>query len=64
MIYEKKNTLNKEVCKDMISWYENKLIAGEVGINCANVSNEIRKDVSITACHKFCLLYTSDAADE
>ena len=59
MIYEKKNTLNKEVCKDMISWYENKLIAGEVGINCANVSNEIRKDVSIT-----CLLYTSDAADE
>ena len=53
MIYEKKNTLNREVCNDMISWYENKLIAGEVGINCANVSNEIRKDVSITACHKF-----------
>ena len=53
MIYEEKNTLSKEVCNDMISWYENKLIAGEVGINYANVSNEIRKDVSITACHKF-----------
>ena len=25
MIYEKKNTLNKEVCNDMISWFENKI---------------------------------------
>lgn len=53
MIYEEKNTLDKEVCNDMISWYENKLISGEVGINYANVSNKIRKDVSITACHNF-----------
>ena len=53
MIYEEKNTLDKEVCNDMISWYENKLISGEVGNNYANVSDKIRKDVSITACHNF-----------
>lgn len=53
MIYEEKNSLSKEVCNDMISWFDNKLISGKVGINYVNVSDEIRKDESITSCHNF-----------
>ena len=46
MIYEEKNSLSKEVCNDMISWFDNKLISGKVGINYVNVSDEIRKTIS------------------
>ena len=53
MIYEKKNTLNKEVCNDMISWFDNKIISGDYGYNYMNVSNEERKDASICNCDKF-----------
>ena len=41
MIYEEKNSLSKEVCNDMISWFDNKLISGKVGINYVNASDEI-----------------------
>ena len=37
MIYEEKNTLSKEICDDMISWYENKITRGE---NVDIISNE------------------------
>ena len=53
MIYEEKNSLSKEVCNDMISWFDNKLISGKVGINYVNASDEIRKDESITSCNNF-----------
>ena len=53
MIYEEKNTLDKEFCNDMISWFENKIISGKVGINYANVSNESRQDSSISNCDQF-----------
>jgi len=53
MIYEEKNTLSKEVCNDMISWFENKITSGDYGHNYMNVSNEIRDDVSIANCNKF-----------
>ena len=33
MIYEKKNTLDKEVCDGMISWYENKVSNGNTEKN-------------------------------
>ena len=33
MIYEEKNTLSKEVCNDMISWFENKITSGDYGHN-------------------------------
>ena len=40
MIYEEKNTLSKEVCNDMISWFDNKITSGDYGHNYMNVSNE------------------------
>jgi hypothetical protein len=53
MIYEEKNTLDKEFCNDMISWFENKVISGETGDSFANVSNEFRNDSSISSCNGF-----------
>ena len=35
MIYEEKNTLDKEVCNDMISWFDNKTLYGDTGMNYA-----------------------------
>ena len=53
MIYEKKNTLSKEICNDMISWYENKILNGDAEGHYANVSNEVRIDASISDCQMF-----------
>ena len=53
MIYEEKNTLDKEFCNDMISWFENKIISGKTGDSFANVSNEFRNDSSISGCNGF-----------
>ena len=53
MIYEEKYALSKEICDDMISWFENKVISGETGDSFANVSNEFRNDSSISSCNGF-----------
>ena len=53
MIYEEKNTLSKEVCNDMISWFENKVSTGSAGKNYANISKFGRKDSSISLCQEF-----------
>jgi len=53
MIYEEKNTLSKEICDDMISWYENKILNGNAEGHYANVSNEVRTDASISDCQLF-----------
>ena len=53
MIYEEKNTLSKEVCNDMISWFDNKITSGDYGHNYMNVSNEVREDTSISNCDQF-----------
>ena len=47
MIYEKKNTLDKEVCNGMISWYENKVSDNNAEGFYSNVSNKNRIDESI-----------------
>ena len=56
MIYEEKNTLSKEVCNDMISWFDNKITSGDYGHNYMNVSNEVREDTSISNCTSLVLL--------
>ena len=53
MIYEKKNTLDKEVCDGMISWYENKVSTGNTEKNYTNTSKFGRKDSSISLCQQF-----------
>tara|TARA_B100000282_G_scaffold263058_1_gene212854 strand:- start:151 stop:735 length:585 start_codon:yes stop_codon:yes gene_type:complete len=53
MIYEKKNTLDKEVCDGMISWYENKVSTGNTKKNYTNTSKFGRKDSSISLCQQF-----------
>ena len=53
MIYEKKNTLDKEVCNGMISWYENKVSTGSTEKNYTNTSKFGRKDSSISLCQQF-----------
>jgi len=53
MIYEKKNTLDKEVCDGMISWYENKVSTSNTEKNYTNTSKFGRKDSSISLCQQF-----------
>ena len=53
MIYEKKNTLDKEVCDGMISWYENKVSDNNAEGFYSNVSNKNRIDESINDCRVF-----------
>ena len=53
MIYEKKNTLDKEVCDGMISWYENKVSTGNTKKNYTNTFKFGRKDSSISLCQQF-----------
>ena len=53
MIYEKKNTLDKEVCNGMISWYENKVSDNNAEGFYSNVSNKNRIDESINDCRVF-----------
>ena len=45
MIYEEKNTLSKEVCNDMISWFDNKMLYGDTGMNYSRVDVQGRKEI-------------------
>ena len=53
MIYEEKNTLSKEVCNDMISWFDNKMLYGDTGMNYSRVDVQGRKDISLSECQQF-----------
>ena len=53
MIYEEKNTLSKEVCNDMISWFDNKTLYGDTGMNYSRVDVQGRKDISLSECQQF-----------
>ena len=53
MIYEEKNALSEEICNDMISWFDNKVLYGNTGMNYSRVSNEGRKDISLSECQQF-----------
>lgn len=53
MIYEEKNALSEEICNDMISWFDNKVLYGNTGMNYSRVSTEGRKDISLSECQQF-----------
>ena len=53
MIYEEKNTLSKEICNDMISWFDNKMLYGDTGMNYSRVDVQGRKDISLSECQQF-----------
>ena len=46
MIYEEKNALSEEICNDMISWFDNKMLYGDTGMNYSRVDVQGRKDIS------------------
>ena len=53
MIYEEKNALSKEICNDMISWFDNKMLYGDTGMNYSRVDVQGRKDISLSECQQF-----------
>ena len=53
MIYEEKNALSEETCNDMISWFDNKTLYGDTGMNYAKVDVQGRKDISLSECQQF-----------
>ena len=53
MIYEEKYALSKEICDDMISWFDNKILHGNTGVNYSKTSIEGRKDSSLSLCQQF-----------
>ena len=53
MIYEEKNALSEEICNDMISWFDNKTLYGDTGMNYAKVDVQGRKDISLSECQQF-----------
>ena len=53
MIYEEKNALSKEICNDMISWFDNKILYGDTGMNYSRVDVQGRKDISLSECQQF-----------
>ena len=44
MIYEEKYALSKEICDDMISWFDNKILYGNTGVN-YSIGRGIPKDL-------------------
>ena len=53
MIYEEKNALSEEICNDMISWFDNKTLYGDTGMNYSRVDVQGRKDISLSECQQF-----------
>ena len=53
MIYEEKNALSEETCNDMISWFDNKTLYGDTGMNYVKVDVQGRKDISLSECQQF-----------
>ena len=53
MIYEEKNALSEEICNDMISWFDNKMLYGDTGMNYSRVDVQGRKDISLSECQQF-----------
>jgi len=53
MIYEEKNALSEETCNDMISWFDNKMLYGDTGMNYSRVDVQGRKDISLSECQQF-----------
>ena len=53
MIYEEKNALSEETCNDMISWFDNKTLYGDTGMNYSRVDIQGRKDISLSECQQF-----------
>ncbi len=53
MIYEEKNALSEEICNDMISWFDNKVLYGNTGMNYSRVDIQGRKDISLSECQQF-----------
>ena len=53
MIYEEKNALSEEICNDMISWFDNKMLYGDTGMNYSKVDVQGRKDISLSECQQF-----------
>ena len=53
MIYEEKNALSEETCNDMISWFDNKTLYGDTGMNYSRVDVQGRKDISLSECQQF-----------